>query len=352
MEEIIWQQFDMSQIQEVMDSIFPKQNFSFTEMVKGIVSGDIVINQTFVINVLKETIFSEFESHRYALLAIFTIAIFTAIFSAMGSIFESHQIADMSYYAMFLLLFTLLIQTFSVTSKVAYDTINNLVDFMRALIPAYSLSVGMASGASGAAAFAAIAIFMISFATECILKIMLPMIQIFMILSLVNHLAGGDYLKQITELLKSIILFLSKTMIGVAVGINFIQGMIAPVIDSVKKGVLTKAVSMIPGMGGITDSVTEVVMGSAILVKNGIGIAGLMILVLACMSPLLKLLVFYLMYKGTAAVLSPIAHKNITEGISEVGDGTILLLRAVMTALILFIITLAIIMMTTNRGIS
>lgn len=344
----IWGQFDFTDIQDSINAIFRRDEIDFTELARSLVSGE-KININSVISSLGDAFWGELATQRKALLAIIAIAVFAGIFRAVADVFDNHQIADMSYYGMFLLLFTVLIRTFSEMTEIGMGVILNLTDFMRALIPAYTLGIGLASGEAGAAAFSSVALFVIYLATEFIRGFMFPLIHIYVVLSLVNHMAGGEYLKQAAELLSTLIRFLSKTMIGIAVGVNFIQGMIAPVIDNARRGIVMKAFSAIPGIGGAADSVVEVAVSAAILIKNSVGIAGALILVLIAVIPMAKIAACFFMYKITAALLGPIAHKNIASGISEVGEGALLVLKSVMTALLLFIITIAIIMVTSGH---
>lgn len=344
----LWEQFDFTGVQDSIDQIFLKNKIEFSKFVEMLISGE-KLNSDYIFEIIRDAFWGEMEVHKKALLTIVAITVFAGIFRAVADVFDNHQIADMSYYSMFLLLFTILVKTFSKTAQIGAEVVLNLADFMRALIPAYSLGIGLASGEAGAAAFSSIALFFIFLATEFIRGFLFPLIHIYVILALVNHMAGGEYLKQAAELLKSLIQFLSKTMIGIAVGVNFIQGMISPVIDSARRGLVVKAFSVLPGIGKAADSVVEVAVSAAILIKNGIGIAGALILVLIAAAPILKIMACYVMYKLTAAILGPIAHKNIAAGISEVGEAALMLLKSVMTALLLFLITIAIIMVSTGH---
>ncbi len=344
----IWEQFDFSNIQDMLDGIFKQSGINFSDLVETFLSGRN-LNLNDILRAFGDLFWGELLTQRKALLGIIAIAVFAGIFRAVADVFDSHQIADMSYYSMFLLLFTMLVRTFSETAEVGTDAVLKLTDFMKALIPAYSLGIGLASGEAGAAAFSSIALFVIYLATEFIRGFLFPMIHIYVVLALINHMAGGEYLRQAAELLKTFIQFLSKTMIGIAVGVNFIQGMIAPVIDSARRGFVVKAFSAIPGIGGAADSVVEVAVSAAILVKNSVGIAGALILVLIAAVPAIKIAACFLMYKVTAALLGPIAHRNIAAGVSEVGEGALMLLKSVMTALLLFLITIAIIMVSSGH---
>lgn len=131
-------------------------------------------------------------------------------------------------------------------------------------------------------------------------------------------------------------------------GINVIQGMCVPIVDSLKTTAIKKAINFLPGFGTGVNAVTQVLLGTGSLIKNGIGAAALVIIVVICLTPIIKLVIFSLMYQGTAALIQPISDKRIIQCIMSVNEGTRLLLRIVVTAALLFMITIAVISISTN----
>ena len=98
---------------------------------------------------------------------------------------------------------------------------------------------------------------------------------------------------------------------------------------------------MVPGVGDISGSVTDMVIGSAMLIKNGIGAAALVALIFVCAIPLVKLLVIMLAYYLLAAILQPVSDELITGCLAGMGTGVKLLFQAVFAVLVLFLLTIA-----------
>ena len=69
--------------------------------------------------------------------------------------------------------------------------------------------------------------------------------------------------------------------------------------------------------------------------------AALIVLVLICLIPLMKLAVIMAAYYVLAAVLQPVSDERITECLSGMGNGVKLLFQAVFTMLVLFFLTIA-----------
>lgn len=94
-------------------------------------------------------------------------------------------------------------------------------------------------------------------------------------------------------------------------------------------------------IGNTFSSVTETVMGTAILLKNAVGVSGLLIILFICLTPMVRLLVCTILYKLVGAIVQPVSDKRVAECVSCVGDGIALLLKAVGMTGFVFLITLA-----------
>ena len=114
-----------------------------------------------------------------------------------------------------------------------------------------------------------------------------------------------------------------------------------PAIDALKNSAWTKAVGAIPVIGNTFSSVTETVLGTALLLKNAVGVAGLLIILFLCLIPVVRLLICTVLYKAVSAAVQPVSDKRITECISGVGEGIGMLLKAVSMTGLIFLITLA-----------
>ena len=134
-----------------------------------------------------------------------------------------------------------------------------------------------------------------------------------------------------------------KSLLAVVVGFNAVQGIIHPAIDSLKGGIFSRAAELIPGIGNAAGAVTDTILGSAVLIKNGIGAAGLIVIVLLCMAPLLKLGTLVLILELAAAIIQPVSDKRMVGCVAGVGDGIKLLFRVVFTVAVLFMLTIVVV---------
>ena len=180
-------------------------------------------------------------------------------------------------------------------------------------------------------------------------KIVFPIIQLYVVLGLVNNLLEEDYFSKLGELIKTVVKWLLKSVLAFVVGLNAVKSMLAPVTDSVASTALQRGFSAIPG-GQAVNAVSGVVIGSGILIKNAIGVGGMLLLVASVSVPILKMGVFILSYKCMAAILQPISDKRMIQGIQSISEGGQMLITSVLTVIVLFLLSIAIVAVSTNVG--
>lgn len=103
---------------------------------------------------------------------------------------------------------------------------------------------------------------------------LLPCIEIYILLVLVNHLSGEKRLGHLAELLSMLVGWSLKALLALVCGFHMVQGLISPAADAFRTMSVSRGIEAIPGVGDAGSSATELVLGSAMLIKNGIGAGG------------------------------------------------------------------------------
>ena len=137
-------------------------------------------------------------------------------------------------------------------------------------------------------------------------------------------------------------------MLGITVGYNVIQGMIVPAANYVKNSVMWKTMKLLPGIGNAIGSVAESVLGAGVLVKNAMGAVGMLVIILILAVPFIQIGSYCILYKLGTAIVQPISDKRILECMEGAGKGAALLLYAVFAGAAMFLLTIAIVMVSTN----
>ncbi|MCI8884921.1 MAG: stage III sporulation protein AF [Dorea sp.] len=349
LEERLIEQFDFDEIDASLQELFPNERPQFKETLAKILSGDLKLSAGLLGRLAMEQAGYAFESSRDNLIHMLLLAVIAAVFSNFSLVFRSRQISDISFYALYLLLIALALNSFETVVNWVADGISALTSFMGVFCPLYFLAVSVARGSVTAAAFYNLVLFLIFLTEMLILNFLLPMIHIYMMVKVLDHLSEEEYLSKFAELIEMAVSWVLKTLVACIIGLNVIQGLISPAIDSVKRSALTRSAEAIPGIGDVIGGMAEVAVGTAVLVKNGIGMAGAVICVALCIVPLVQAACIVLMYRLAAAVIQPVSDKRIVGCIETVGEGCRLLLSVIFTTGILFLLTIAIVSAVTGN---
>lgn len=336
------EELDFDEIEESVNEILGGE-FEFKNTVLELLQGGQPLTLESFVTAVVEQMGDNWQTEKHLLLSILLLGIAAALMSNFSNIFQNQQIAEVSFEITYLLLFLILLQVFSGAMEIAGEVLLGIQDFMNVLVPAFCLAVTMASGSTTALVFYEFFLGLIYFIQRLIQNGLMALIQIHVILVFVNHLTKEEYLSQMKEMTSKITVWLLKSMLAVVIGFNTIQGILNPAVDSLKTTLFSRAVEVIPGIGNIAGSVTDVVLGSSVLIKNGIGVAALVVLVLICLVPLAKLGMLVLILELAAALIQPVSDKRMTGCVTGVGEGIRLLFRVVFTTVVLFMLTIAVV---------
>ncbi len=343
---------DYEEIQEVLDDIMAyENNIKFGDYVGKIASGEEAFSIAAIAEEFIQGIKEEVKANITMFAQLLSIALFAAIFTNLSMAFKNNQVSETGYYITYLLLFVLLMASFVTASATASSAIRNVLNFMKVLVPAYSLSIGFCSGSTSSLFYYEFALILITFADFIIIKMVIPLINFYMVIMLANNLSKEDMLSRLAALLESVIRWTLKSLLAAVIGMQAIQGLIMPVIDDIKRSALLRASETLPGIGAAFGGITETVLSSGVLLKNSIGVAGLVVIVIVCTVPIIKIMVIALIYRFSAAVLQPVSDKRIVECIGGSAKSTGLLLRALVIGAVLFMLSITIIAVSTSTVI-
>ena len=340
---------DYSEIEEALEEILPGEKLTFQELVASLGGSGSPWSAEEVADKLFDLLFQEFRRHRSNLIVVLILMILSAVFSNFTSVFKNSQVAELGFYSVYLLLVIVLMNDFAEMSAGIQETIGQLLEFTRALLPAYCIAIAGMGMVRSATVFYQFILGLIWAIQYVLIYGLLPLANGYVFLILVNYIAKEDVLIKMAKLMHRAIGWTLKAMIGLVVGFNVIQGMVAPAMDSFKTAVLNRTMSAVPGVGNAAGAVTELIVGSGALIKNGIGAAGLIIILYICMSPMVKVMVFSGAYHLVGACMQPVADKRLLGGIHGIAEGGTLLFRMMFTAALLLLLTIAILAAVTGR---
>lgn len=338
----ILSEFDFSELDSSLREMFPGEKVTFSDIVSSLISGGIDDAGNMTAQFLKDRIAFDFLYNRKTIVYIILAALVAAVFSNFADAFQNRQISDISFYVIYMLLITLCLTAFQTAVSGLEEKMGLLTEFIRALAPAYIMAMAFASGSAAALVFYNLILFLIYMVELIIIHILLPAVNIYVMICVLGSLIEEDFLSELAGLIRKAVTWALHGLLACVAGINIIQGLLAPAVDSVKRSTLTRTAEAVPWVGDLMGGTAEILTGTVILIKNGIGMAGAVVALVICATPLLQMVITALMYKLAAALVQPVSDKRIISCIRGVSEGYELLVRILFTAGALFLITIAV----------
>ena len=141
----IMSELDLKEVQDMLDAMLGEESFSFREALENLLTGKDAFSEEAVQKILHGLLFSGLEKEKSLFMKILLLILLAALLANFASVFDSGQIGEISFYIVYLLLFMLLMNSFSQAASALQQVISWMTDFMKALAPAYLITVSAAS---------------------------------------------------------------------------------------------------------------------------------------------------------------------------------------------------------------
>ena len=231
--------------------------------------------------------------------------------------------------------------SFSLLSTTAKDTIAAIDAFSKSLLPTLAAAAAAAGSPVSASAKHVVAMLFSDVIITVIDNLLLPFTYAYIVLCAANAAIGSDALSGMAELVKKLIKTILTTLTAGFVAYLVLSGVISGTTDQVAiKGAKLAISSVVPVVGSIIADASETIMTSAGILRNSIGIAGLVALLALVLGPFLQLLAQVLIYKLCAAICSPFSTRPIIKLIENIGDAFSLVLGMLGTCAFVILVSI------------
>jgi stage III sporulation protein AE len=335
--------YSFDEFQEGLDTLFPNSQINFEGLVSLILKGDIAGAAGEFIKTEFNSVSSQVSGTKNLLIWLIVLGVMSALIMHFTEIFDRHQVADMSFYFLYLMLSAVMLKAYAGISYTACETMENIVLFVKMMVPAYLVSTYMVSGSTTVTLYYQLMLILIYGVEKLLIGIIIPAVGCYLMLSVINGIWIEERLKYLIDFFEKLITWTLKASIGAVSGISIIQSLIAPVADSFQAALVKKTLAAIPGAGNAAESIVNLTAASALVLKNGIGTVLLIILLTMCAAPLLKIFITALIIKCAAALMGIVSDKRITTCTMHTADAGMLLFKTAGTAMLLFLISLSVV---------
>lgn len=351
-EEIIKEQLDMLDLHEIeaLISDINRQvaayvpELSLGDLISRVMRGQEILNVGALISGLLQYLFKEVVANSRLLGQLLLLAVIAAILNNIQQAFAAEGVGQVAYSVCFLVLLALAVQTFGIAIGAGEGAIEKMVTFMQALLPLLLTLLTAVGGVASAAVFHPLLFMIISVLATLIKSTVFPLIYIAAVLTIVSQLSPGVSISRLASLIQEASIAILGIIISIFIGVLVVQGVAASVSDGVSiRTVKFLAGTLVPLMGKMLADTIDTIAGCSLLLKNAIGIIGVMGVILLCAFPILKLASLILIYKVAAAIIQPLTEGRLTQCLNSLANSLTVVLVSVATVGVMFFITITIV---------
>ncbi|NLP17780.1 MAG: stage III sporulation protein AE [Firmicutes bacterium] len=351
-EEIIKEQLHMLELDEI-EALIGDINrqaaayvpeLSLGDLISRVIRGQEAFNVGDLIGGLLQYLFKEVVANSRLLGQLLLLAVIAAILNNIQQAFAPQGVGQVAYSVCFLVLLALSVQTFGIALAAGQDAIEKMVTFMQALLPLLLTLLTAVGGVASAAVFHPLLFMIISVLATLIKSTIFPLIYIAAVLTIVSQLSPGVSISRLASLIQEASVALLGIIISIFIGVLVVQGVAASVSDGVSiRTVKFLAGTLVPLVGKMLADTIDAIAGCSLLLKNAIGIVGVIAVILLCAFPILKLASLIIIYKVAAAVIQPITEGRLTQCLNSLANSLTVVLVSVATVGVMFFMTITIV---------
>ncbi|RUS48277.1 stage III sporulation protein AE [Cohnella sp. AR92] len=286
------------------------------------------------------------------IVTIVMLAVFTMILETMQNAFERNAVSKVAYAIAYLVLLIIAVNSFRTATQYAADAIGNMVQFMLATVPLLLTLLASTGSYTTVAVLHPLIVFMIHTVGTLIHLFVFPLLFFSAVLHLVSTISDRYKVTQLANLLRTAGVGFLGVLLTLFLGVLSIQGATGAVADGIAiKTTKFVTSNFVPVVGKMFSDAADTVLSASMLVKNAVGLAGVVILLFLCAFPAIKILTLALIYNLSAAVLQPLGDTPIVQSLQIIGKTLVFVFAALAAVSLMFFLAVTIILTAGNASI-
>ncbi len=279
------------------------------------------------------------------------IIVIHSILKSISESLENDNISKLIYYVQYILIATIVMTNFTGIIETIRETVINLVGFINLLIPLLTSLMLFTGSITTTSMVQPVILIGVNVVGNLIQNILIPIVLVIASFSIISKISDKVQIDKITKFMKSGVVWTLGIILTIFVSVVSLEGTLSSSVDGVSAKTAKAVVSSaIPIVGKILGDAVDSVLGCGIILKNSVGILGVLIILTICIVPILKLSVMAILYKLLSAICQPIADKKILELLDQIGDVFKILLAILSSISVLIIIGVTLVVNISNSG--
>ncbi len=318
--------------------------FDVDKIVSSLAKGENIFSVQGILNKGIGILAGEIRNTLKILVFILALGLLCTYLTNIQNSFGSKSVSDAAFFVCYMVIVGIASAAFFQVIGCGKTLVSNLSLFMRTMAPVALVTLTASGAIISATSFELIFMGVIEIAELLLETVFIPLILITAALSMVNNLSQNLNAEKLVQFMNKTTKWGIGIVMTVFVGVMGLQGIVAGSADGLTVKVTKFAAgNLIPLVGGALSETVETVMNCSVVIKNAVGVAGIIMVVLIVAVPVIKVAACLIMFRLSAALLQPVCDKRIVKCISELADSMSAVFGLMMVVSVMFVIMITII---------
>lgn len=347
-------QIDFSGFNDVVAEFQAKKSNLFSienikSKVYSIISGEDAVSYSSFFASLFSNVIELIISYLPMLSIIIAVGVLSNLLNGIKSKFNEKSTSNLIELICFMSVVILVGGIITTLTKNTGESVGSMVKQMNLLFPILlSLMVGLGANAS-VGVFQPVVAILSTYIADFFNCFVVALFMLSFVFGIVSNMSTNVKLDKFSAFISS----LFKWCVGVIFTLFFavfsIQGISAGSFDSVSIRTTKYTIkSYVPVMGGYLSDGMDLILSSTVLIKNSIGLVGLLMIISTIISPILEIIIFSLVMKLVSAILQPMGNTKISNFLSTTSKSVTMLSTAVIAIGFMYLLSIGLVMTTAN----
>ncbi|OZU90000.1 stage III sporulation protein AE [Virgibacillus indicus] len=277
------------------------------------------------------------------------LTLFSIILQTMHNAFEKSAVSKIAYFVVYIVLIFIALNSFYLAVSYTKEAIDTMSSFMIALLPLVLGLMGTFGSVISVSFFHPIILFLIPLSGVLISTFILPLLFLSALLLIVSSLNDNYKVTHLANLFKTVALGTLGVFLTIFLGVMSVQGAASAIQDGVAmKTAKFITGNFIPVVGRTFTDAADTILSASLLLKNAVGIVGLIFIVFLALFPAIKIFAIAVIYKIAAAVLQPIGEGPVITSLNTISKYIIYILACLLAVSFMFLLAIVIIVAASN----
>ncbi|RDW19161.1 stage III sporulation protein AE [Oceanobacillus arenosus] len=317
----------------IYELIKNQESFSFKNMVMGSI----------------KYLFHELILNGKLLGTLLMLTLFSIILQTMHAAFEQSMVSKIAYFVVYVVLIFIALNSFYVAVNYVEEAISTMSTFMISLIPLLLGLMASFGNVVSVSFFHPIIILLINLSGIITSNFILPLLSISALLVIVSSLSENYKVTNLANLFRNFGVGTLGVFLTIFLGVMSVQGATSAIQDGVAmKTAKFITGNFIPVVGRTFTDAADTILSASLLLKNAVGIVGLIIILCFALFPAIKVMAIALIYKLVAAILQPVGDGPVIKTLNTISNYILYILACLLAVSFMFLLAIVIIVIASN----